>query len=54
SKGEARRLLDQGGLTVSGRKLSAAERALASEDLLAGRHLLLRKGARDYALVKVN
>jgi tyrosyl-tRNA synthetase len=53
SKGEARRLLDQGGLTVSGRKLSAAERTVTREDLLAGGHLLLRKGARDYALVKV-
>jgi tyrosyl-tRNA synthetase len=53
SKGEARRLLEQGGLTVSGRKLSAADRAVTREDLLAGGHLLLRKGARDYALVKV-
>jgi tyrosyl-tRNA synthetase len=53
SKGEARRLLDQGGLTVSGRKLSAADRAVTSEDVLAGGHLLLRKGARDYALVRV-
>jgi tyrosyl-tRNA synthetase len=54
SKGEARRLLDQGGLTVSGRKLSAGDRALSGEDLLPGGHLLLRKGARDYALVKIN
>ena len=53
SKGEARRLLEQGGLSVSGRKLSAGERTIAEGDLLAGGHLLLRKGARDYALVRV-
>ncbi len=52
SKGAARRLLEQGGLSVSGRRLSAGERALADGDLLADRYLLLRKGARDYALVR--
>jgi tyrosyl-tRNA synthetase len=53
SKGEARRLLEQGGLTVSGRRLSAAERALGDGDLLGGGHLLLRKGAREYAVARV-
>jgi tyrosyl-tRNA synthetase len=53
SKGEARRLLEQGGLTVSGRRLSSAERTVAEGDVLAGGHLLLRKGARDYALVRL-
>ncbi len=53
SKGAARRLLEQGGLTVSGRRLSAGERTLADGDLLVGRYLLLRKGAREYALVRV-
>jgi tyrosyl-tRNA synthetase len=53
SKGAARRLLEQGGLTVSGRRLSAGERELRDGDLLAGRYLLLRKGARDYGLVRV-
>ncbi len=53
SKGAARRLLEQGGLTVSGRRLSAGEREVGDGDLLAGRYLLLRKGARDYGLVRV-
>ena len=53
SKGAARRLLEQGGLTVSGRRLSTSEREVREEDLLAGRYLLLRKGARDYGLVRV-
>ena len=53
SKGAARRLLEQGGLAVNGRKLGADERAVAASAMLAGGHLLLKKGARDYALMRV-
>jgi tyrosyl-tRNA synthetase len=53
SKGAARRLLEQGGLSVNGAKLGAEQRVVRSESMLAGRHLLLRKGAREYALVRV-
>ena len=53
SKGAARRLLEQGGLTVNGKKLSAEERVVRSDATAGGGHLLLRKGARDYALVRV-
>jgi len=53
SKGAARRLLEQGGLSVNGRKLGAEERSIDAKSMLAGRHLLLKKGARDYALVRV-
>ena len=53
SKGAARRLLEQGGLSVNGRRLGAEERSIGIDAVLAGRHLLLKKGARDYALVRV-
>jgi tyrosyl-tRNA synthetase len=53
SKGAARRLLEQGGLYVNGDRLSASDKTLGTDRLLAGGHLLLRKGAREYALVKV-
>jgi tyrosyl-tRNA synthetase len=53
SKGAAKRLLEQGGLSVNGAKLSAEQRIVRSEMMLAGGHLLLRKGARDYTLVRV-
>jgi tyrosyl-tRNA synthetase len=53
SKGAAKRLLEQGGLSVNGKKLGAEERMVKGEAMLVGRHLLLRKGARDYALVRV-
>jgi tyrosyl-tRNA synthetase len=53
SKGAARRLLEQGGLYVNGDRLSPDDKTLGRERLLPGSHLLLRKGAREYALVKV-
>jgi tyrosyl-tRNA synthetase len=54
SKGAARRLLDQGGLSVNGRKLSAADRTVRLSETLVGQHLLLKKGARDFALIRAN
>ncbi len=53
SKGAAKRLLEQGGLSVNGKRLAAEDKAIATSAMLAGRHLLLKKGARDYALVRV-
>jgi tyrosyl-tRNA synthetase len=52
SKGAARRLLDQGGLSVNGRKLAPSDRTLPRDEALAGRYYLLRKGAREYALLQ--
>jgi tyrosyl-tRNA synthetase len=53
SKGAARRLLEQGGLYVNGDRLSASDQTVGRDRLLADGHLLLRKGAREYALVRV-
>lgn len=53
SRGAAKRLLEQGGISVNGAKLSAADRVVGEERLLRGRHLLLRKGQREFGLVRV-
>ena len=53
SRGAAKRLLEQGGVSVNGVKLSASDRAVPRDGLLGGRYLLLRKGARDFGLVEV-
>jgi tyrosyl-tRNA synthetase len=53
SRGAARRLLEQGGLSVNGARLSASDRTIALDRLLPGGHLLLRKGAREWAVVRV-
>jgi tyrosyl-tRNA synthetase len=53
SKGEARRLADQGGAYVNGARVAATTQ-LAEVTPLAGRYLLLKKGARDYAAVTLH
>lgn len=51
SRGAAKRLLEQGGLTVNGSKLAASERTIPHDRALEGGHFLVRKGAREYGLV---
>ena len=51
SKSAARRLVEQGGVYVNGQRASA-ETDLASVKALAGKYYLLRKGARDYGLIR--
>jgi tyrosyl-tRNA synthetase len=54
SNGAARRLLEQGGVSVNKRKLGAEERYLVPASvLLAGQHIVLGKGKREYAVVRV-
>lgn len=53
SNGAARRLLEQGGISVNKRKIGAAERYLESDLLLHGGYVILGKGKRDYAVVRV-
>ncbi|HEY8311069.1 MAG TPA: tyrosine--tRNA ligase, partial [Gemmatimonadaceae bacterium] len=53
SKGEARRLADQGGAYVNGER-AAGSLMLTELTPLAGSYLLLRKGARDYAVIQLD
>ncbi|HEX4468849.1 MAG TPA: tyrosine--tRNA ligase [Gemmatimonadaceae bacterium] len=53
SNGAARRLLEQGGISVNKRKLGAQERFVDSRVLLHGSYLILGKGKRDYAVVRL-
>ncbi len=53
SRGEARRLVEQGGVHVNGRPVADAAATFGADDLLAGRYLLVRRGRRDQrALVR--
>jgi len=52
SKSAARRLVEQGGVYLNGQR-AGADTDLGSAKPLAGRYHLLRKGARDYGLVRV-
>jgi tyrosyl-tRNA synthetase len=51
SKSAARRLVDQGGVSVNGERVASAADPLSAP--LAGDCYLVKKGARDYGLVKM-
>jgi len=54
SNGAAKRLLEQGGVTVNKRKLAASERLVPRSDaMLRGAHIVVGKGKRDFAVLKV-
>jgi tyrosyl-tRNA synthetase len=53
SKGEARRALQQGGVYLNNRRVADDRKAVTLDDTLAGRLLVLRKGKREYHLVRV-
>jgi tyrosyl-tRNA synthetase len=51
SKGAARRLVEQGGVTLNGQR-AATDTDLSTVGTLVGGYYLLRKGARDYGLIR--
>ena len=53
SRSEARRAISQGGVYVNNVRAGEPERALTGADLLHDRYVVLRKGRRDYHLVRV-
>jgi tyrosyl-tRNA synthetase len=52
SKSAARRLVEQGGVYLNGQR-AAADTNLSGSKPLAGRYHLLRKGAREYGLIRL-
>lgn len=53
SKGEARRQLQQGAVTINGRRLGAEEQYVGATEAIAGASYLIRKGSREIALVEL-
>ncbi len=51
SKGQARKDIEGGGIYVNNVKSPDTARAITTADLLFGKHLLLRKGKRSYAVL---
>ena len=52
SKGEARRAIEQGGIYVNQQRVKDVEKRIEPGDWLADGTLLLRKGKKDYALLR--
>ncbi len=53
SKGELRRLIQGGGLSINKKKVSDPEMILNPESFINSRYLLIQKGKRNYYLVRV-
>jgi tyrosyl-tRNA synthetase len=53
SKGQARKDIEGGGVNINNVREASATRAVTTNDLLFGKHLLLRKGKKNYVVVTV-
>ena len=53
SKGQARKDITAGGIYVNNERSTDIARNLTEADLLFGKYLLLRKGKRNYAVIRV-
>jgi tyrosyl-tRNA synthetase len=53
SKGQARKDIEGGGVNVNNVREAVATRAVRTNDFLFGKHLLLRKGKKNYVVVTV-
>jgi tyrosyl-tRNA synthetase len=53
SKGEAKKMLVQGGIFINKEKVSAADQKISSDLLLHHKYLLIQKGKKNYYLVSV-
>jgi len=52
SKGEAKRSIEGGGIYVNQERVKDVAHKVAAADWIGGRNLLLRKGKKDYALLR--
>ena len=54
SKGEARRLVSGGGLSINKEKISDPNHRITSDDYINGKYLLVQKGKKNYFLIRVS
>jgi tyrosyl-tRNA synthetase len=52
SKADMRRMIQQGGVYLNGRRIGVEREPIAADDLLHGEFVLVRKGAKTYGLVQ--
>lgn len=53
SKGEMRKLVQGGGVSLNKEKLAAFDRPVTSDDLIDGKYLLVQRGKKNYFLITV-
>lgn len=52
SKGEVRRMIQNGGLSINKERIANSEKTVGSESLLNGQYILIQKGKKNYVLLK--
>lgn len=53
SKGELRRLVQGGGISLNKQKVSDAEQTVDAQHLIGGKYLLIQKGKKSYFIVRI-
>ncbi len=53
SKGEMRKLVQGGGVSLNKEKLTAFDRIITTDDLINGKYLLVQRGKKNYYLITV-
>jgi tyrosyl-tRNA synthetase len=53
SKGEAKRLVQGGGVAINNRRAEDAREAISASEFIEGQVLVLRKGARHYHVIRI-
>ena len=53
SKGEARRSIEQGGAYINNKRVEAMDRALTNADMASDSVIVVRRGKKKYALLKL-
>ncbi|MCK4880785.1 MAG: tyrosine--tRNA ligase, partial [Bacteroidales bacterium] len=53
SKGEARRMIAGGGVSINKQKLSGPDQHITGEDFINNKYLLVQKGKKNYYLIRV-
>ena len=54
SKGDMRKLVQGGGVSLNKEKLAQFDRPIEEADLIAGKYLLVQRGKKNYYLITVN
>jgi tyrosyl-tRNA synthetase len=53
SKGEARRMVQGGGVSINKQKLAGPDQKITRKDFINGKYLLIQKGKKNYYLIRV-
>ncbi|MCQ2154322.1 MAG: tyrosine--tRNA ligase [Bacteroidales bacterium] len=53
SKGEARKMVQGGGVSINKEKISDIDRQVGKDDILDGKYILLQKGKKNYYIINV-